>query len=126
MAFSAFETSVLAKFTELYGDQSPGLAAQLRVAQFARRENTGSGFFTDITVDRATPSVSCTSPLDGPSVTFDGKVVELELLLFLRDGYVCLLEGYSSTGEDTSSIDFASLPAQPISLRHPVLNDIND
>jgi hypothetical protein len=126
MAFSAFETSVLAKFAELYGGQSPGLATQLQVAQFARRENTGSGFFTDISVDRATPPVSCTSPLDGPSVVFDGMAEGLELLLFLRDGYICLLEGYSIAGEDTSSTDLASLPVLPMHLRHPILNDIND
>ncbi len=126
MALSAFETSVLARFAELYGDQSPGLAAQLAAAQFARRENTGSGFFTDLMVDRTMPPVSCTSPLDGPSVAFDGMTEGLELLLFLKDGYVCLLEGYSIAGEDTSSIDFAALAARPLPLRYPILNDIHD
>jgi hypothetical protein len=127
MSFSAFELSVLSKIAELYGDQSPGLVRQISLARFVKRENTGNGFFTDIAIDRqAVEPVRCTSPLDGPTVVFDGMEVGIDHLLFLKEGYVYLLEGYAVAGESTSSLDFDNMVPMPMSLRYPVQHDIND
>jgi hypothetical protein len=127
MDFSAFERSVLARFAELYGDQSADLARQIAVATFVKRENTGNGYFTDLAVDRqAAGPVKCSSPLDGPTVRFEGMTEGIDHLLFFKDGYVYLLEAYAVAGEDTSSIDFDNLTAQPMTLRYPILRDIND
>jgi len=127
MDFSAFERSVLAKFAELYGDQSSGLAKQLAVATFSKRENTGNGYFTDLVIDKvAVAPVRCASPLDGPTVRFDGMIEGIDHLLFLKEGYIYLLEGYAVAGEDTSSVDFDNLPVQPMTVRYPIRNDIHD
>jgi len=116
VAFSGFQLSALAEFADLYDEQVPGLAAQLEAAEFVKRENTGNGFFTDLNVDRSIAPVRCRSPIGGPMAKPGGIIKGIELLLFLKDGYVHLLEGYSVAGEDTSSIDFATLPALPMSL----------
>jgi hypothetical protein len=123
MDFSAFERSVLAEFADIYGEQAPGLVAQLDAAKFVRRENTSGGFFTEFTVDHSIAPVSCMSPIGGPMVMLDGVAERIDLLLFVRDGYACKLEGYSAAGEDMSSIDFAILPNLPITLRERPLDD---
>ena len=47
----------------------------------------------------------------------------IDLLLFVKDGYACKLEGHSAAGEDMSSIDLAILPNLPITLRQRPLDD---
>ena len=121
MGLSAFETSVLGKFVELFGERYPDLEKQIAIATLIKRENTGSGFFTDLAIDREVVApVSCTSPLDGPTVRFNGMTEGVDHLLFLKDGYIYLLEGYAVAGEDTSRIDFDTLSVQPMTLRYPV------
>ena len=127
MAFSSFEMSALAEFADIYDEQVSGLAAQLEAVQFVKRTNTGKGFFTDLAVDRSIAPVRCQSPIGGLTARPGGMVEGIDLLLFLKDGYVSLLEGFSVAGEDTSSMDFASLPSLPITIRQSIpIFDIDD
>ncbi len=107
MEFTELESRALALFADEYGSEFPGLAAQLASAHPTARENTRSGFFTDIAIDKnGFPLSHIDSPLDGLVVRPEGMRGNLELLLFFKDGYANLLEGYSVEGENTLAIDF--------------------
>lgn len=119
LELTQLERAALDSFGSTYALEAEGLAAHLRHAVVASRENTGGGFFADLTIDRnrARP-VICPSPLDNLMVRIDGMVGELELLLFFKDGYAYLLEAYSIQGEDTIAIDFESAAFRPITFGH--------
>lgn len=71
-----------------------------------KRENTGGGFFTTLSVPEATTAAGVPSPLGfNVCATIDGMAHGLGFLLFLEDGRLSLLEGYSVGGEDTLELD---------------------
>lgn len=110
--FSELEAAALRRFVEQYGAEFTSLAGQLAHARPVGRENTGSGFFTDIAVDRdaVSPLVTSLRAFDGPEVRVGTMTGALGLLLFVKDGFVNLLEGYSIIGEGTSSVDLVRDP----------------
>lgn len=110
--FTKLEIETLARLEASFGDVVPGLAAQLTNAKPVSRENTGTGFFTDIAVDRSAvpPMTEAPSPLDGPEVRVGKMSSALGLLLFIKNGYISLLEGYSIAAESTASTDLVSEP----------------
>jgi hypothetical protein len=79
---------------------------QLQSVVVEKRENTGGGFLTTLSVPESTTAVVVPSPL-GMNVyaSVDGMEYGLGLLLFLEDGRISLLEGYSVGGEDTTVLD---------------------
>lgn len=83
------------------------LSEQLQSAKVEKRENTGGGFFTTISVSSLAPAAIVSSPL-GLNVyaSVDGMEYGLGMLLFFEHGRMSLLEGYSIGGEDTSAIEF--------------------
>jgi hypothetical protein len=108
LTFSELEAAAFGLFVAHYETEVPGLAKQLAHAVPSSRENTGGGFFTELVVDRkAARPVVTSSPLDGPQVRIAPMAWPLELLLFFKDGYLHLLEGYSVSGEGTSSVDLS-------------------
>ena len=107
MEFTKLESAALALLIDEYGWEFPGLAGQLALTQPVKRENTGGGFFTDLAVDKnAIPMHSIGSPIDGVGVRPEGMKSKLEIMLFFKDGYAHLLEGYSIEGEGTKLVDF--------------------
>jgi hypothetical protein len=87
---------------------TPALEAQLKVVTVLRRQNTGAGFFTDLSTDHAL------APIDGARVIGSvwAKVGEFKqpmiFLIFLRDGFIHMLEG-ATTDDSTVDIDFSKL-----------------
>ena len=78
------------------------------------RENSGTGFFTELSVDS-----SLAAPLgsQGPLGHLATDLSELDhgmgFVVFLTTGYVSLIEGYSYE-EDTSAIDFSQAAFTPL------------
>jgi hypothetical protein len=112
LSFTKLEIEALARIEALFSDEVPGLAAQLANARPVSRENTGAGFFTDISVDQSAvaPIAAAPSPLDGPEVRVGKMSGTLGLLLFIKHGYVSLLEGYSTAAESTALTDLVNEP----------------
>jgi hypothetical protein len=105
--FTKLESAALALLVDEYGWEFPGLAGQLAFAHPVARENTGGGFFTDVAIDKnGILLTNVTSPIDGIGVRPAGMRTKLEIMLFFKDGFASLLEGYSIEGEDTSGVDF--------------------
>ncbi len=93
-----FEMSVLD--TILAGEHPvlEGLRGQLGVCRVRSRELTGCGFFTELLVDRASPA----APTNAEKLRIgdvSAKIAGLEhgagFVLFVNDGYLEMLEGYS-------------------------------
>jgi hypothetical protein len=91
-------------------DHSGALSEQLQSVTVEKRENTGAGFFTMISVSSLAPAAIVSSPL-GLKVfaSVDGMEYGLGMLIFFEHGRMSLLEGYSVGGEDTSGIEFGTV-----------------
>ena len=83
-------------------DALGGQQGQVRVAA---RENTGPGFYTTLDVPRGSPIKGVASPLGDVFATVVGLQHGMGFLLWLRDGHIHQLEGYSYE-ESTSGLDF--------------------
>lgn len=91
-------------------DHFSALSEQFKSLTVEKRENTGGGFFTTLSVSSLAPAAILSSPL-GLNVyaSVDGMKYGLGMLLFFEHGRMSLLEGYSVGGEDTSAIDFSQV-----------------
>ncbi len=114
MELNRIERAALEAFSTTYGDDIVGLRQQLQSVSVDARENTGGGFFTDISVADSAGPVTCPSPLDRLVVRIDG--VLLEFLLFFETGKAHLLEAYAVEGVATDEIDFDTAPFGDITL----------
>jgi hypothetical protein len=106
--FTILESSVLRAICEKESVDRDRIAleGQLSAAVLVSRENTGAGFYTSFTVDRgSTVPVGGERLRNGPAMRIDGLRHGMGFILWLKDGYAELLEGYSY-GESTSEIDF--------------------
>ena len=102
------EVATLAAIAGQYPEQEAGLLAQIQAARIVRRENSGAGFFTHLSVDRGSSKPVCLPDPIGnvwADVDIDGSQDAMTFLVFLEDGYICMLEG-ATTGGDTSGTDF--------------------
>jgi len=114
MEFNKLERATLETYGAIYGAEEPRLAAQLAAARPASRENSGAGFFTEVTVDRtACEKIITWGPLGRHYMHISGLDHGLGLLLFFNEGYLSLIEGYAQGGEDTNDIEFSSVEPGP-------------
>ncbi|SRR6266487_5862003 len=106
------EAAVLDKLLAKAGEPFDTLREQLAQASVSRREFSGVGFFTNFAIPpdadvRRTPGNAELGPLlaDHPQMEHGAG-----FLLFIREGVICLLEGYShgdaAWPEDTSKFTF--------------------
>jgi hypothetical protein len=98
--------SIFAEIPEL----APQLERQLSVATVTKRENTGVGFFTAISVPPTAVAIDRRKPLTGET---HARAPSLEhglgFVLFLEDGRIKTLEGFTYGSESTISLDLTSL-----------------
>ncbi len=104
---TALERAVLYKIVSQYPEASGVLSAQLSGLSVTGRENTGAGFYTRFAIDSQAPVASLASPIGDVAVKVDGLDHGIGFLLWLRDGYMNQLEGFSFE-EDTSDIDWTN------------------
>jgi len=83
-------------------DALAGLRERIRVTA---RENTGAGFYTTLDVPHSLPIKNIASPLGDVGATIVGLEHGMGFLLWLWDGHIHKLEGFSF-GESTFDIDF--------------------
>jgi hypothetical protein len=107
---NGLEETALRAIASEYVEVEPQLLAILRSCTVTGYENTGSGFFANLELDRDRfKPINLHSPLSEAFLRIDGMEYGIGCLIFLTDGYPALLEGYSLAGEDTSAIDFGAV-----------------
>jgi hypothetical protein len=107
--FTALEWAALREICRQQGEKSAVLEAQLATAMVIRRENSGAGLFTYLSVDRTTaPVTDSDRVLGNVAATIEGFKQPLLLMLFMKDGYADMLEG-ATIEDSTVAIDLASL-----------------
>jgi hypothetical protein len=105
------ETAVLHEICKQLGPQGrSALEAQIDGISVRHRENTGAGFYTHFSM-KAEPARQIHE--DTKECTVAAKINGLEnalgFILWLRDGYVDHLEGYTMALEGTAGMDLAAL-----------------
>ena len=85
---------------------APKFERQLSVATATKRENTGVGFFTSISVPPTAEPVERLDPLSGEThARLPGLEHGMGFVLFLDDGRIKTLEGFTYGSESTASLD---------------------
>lgn len=91
-----------------YQASADALGEQIATAQVTDFENTGAGFFSTVTVSPETPRLTEQSPLDAATGSVASIPHGMGFLVFLKDGYISLIEGYTYDGS-TVDLDFETV-----------------
>ncbi len=110
-AFTPLETAILQAACDRHPEHARVLRAQIATATINARENTGSGFYTDIEIDPGSPKFAPPKFLSDVLVTLAGGV-RLHCLVFARFGHLAMIEAFTMN-EDTGAIDFRTAPFSP-------------
>ena len=102
------ERAVLDAAAHDYQASSDGLREQMAVAQVTQFENTGAGFFSTVAVSPEAPRITDKSPLDAATGSVAGIEHGMGFLVFLENGHVALIEGYTYD-DSTVSLDFETV-----------------
>jgi hypothetical protein len=113
---SSLEQAVLDAIALQVPEVADALAGQQGKVRVTVRENTGAGFHTTLDASRGSPIRGVTSPLGDVGATIVGLQHGMGFLLWLRDGHIHQLEGYSYE-ESTSGIDFERVAFGPVGPR---------
>jgi hypothetical protein len=93
-----------------YPSSAHAIRLQIDRAQVAAFENTGGGFFSNLSVIGDVPLIDEKKhPLEGGNGTIPGMEYGIELLIWVSEGRLSMIEGYSHGGEPTAHIDFSSV-----------------
>ena len=102
------EQAILTAICSQYPAQK-ALTQQVAAARVCSRQNTGAGFFTRLEVDRIMPAVTgCGRALGYIHAEVHGLIYGMGFVLFLRDGYLDCLEGFTDQ-DSTEHLDLTSL-----------------
>ena len=104
--FTPLEQAVLHAICEKHAADRTMLEAQLSAATVLSRENTGAGFYSNLSVERGSmPVIGGERLRNGPTAKVDGLQHGMGFILWLKQGYVDCLEGFCYD-ESTAEIDF--------------------
>ena len=103
------EKAVLDAAAQDYPAYADSLRQQIETAQVTAFENTGAGFFSTVSVPIDAPRLPDKSPLDGAHGSVDGVEDAMGFIVFLEDGRLSQIEGYSRAIRSTVEIDFATV-----------------
>ena len=105
--FTALERAILDAICDGELENSVGLKRLLDTAQLVERDNTGHGFYTNLSVSRELPAVSVASPIHGPIAHMIdmGPGMLMGFLLWFAEGYPNCLEGYQFVDELGNEVD---------------------
>lgn len=110
MPFTELELAALHSIFSETPALTSDLERQLAAATVIERENSGGGFFTRIAVPDGTPRVTSPKVLGyDTQAQVDGLEFGFGFVLFMKNGYLHLLEGYAHGPENTASLDLKSL-----------------
>ena len=119
MDLNRLEHQALEALCRSWTQEYPALKQQIEAVCCVARENTGNGFFTILYVNpNQVTELTGPSPINGHFIRVDGLQYPIGLILFFKNGYLNLLEGYSVGGDDTSEINFSIARFEGIT-QHP-------
>jgi len=126
---NAFERAVLEKLLDGNHPVLAGLRAQLDACEVSSRELTGVGFFTHLEVDKSVERVA--TPRPRIQVLYVGaKISGLErgasFVLFVRGGYLYVLEGFSYDEPWPQEISEYSLHYEGPRTEDPAIDAVRD
>jgi hypothetical protein len=101
---SSLEQAVLNAIALQVPELADALAQHGKISVTARK-NTGAGFYTTFDASHHSPIEGVASPLGRVGTSVAGLKHGMGFLLWLRDGHIYQLEGFSYE-ESTSGIDF--------------------
>jgi hypothetical protein len=100
------ERAVLEITVEEYPISAEALRLQLASAQVESFENSGAGFFSNLFIDPAAPTVAERSPLAGAYGSVLGIDHGMGFIVFLESGRISFIEGYTHGDVSTADFDF--------------------
>lgn len=107
--FTALEKATLDEICRQEADHRAALEQQIATATVTRRENSGAGFFTHLSVDHSlAPIIGGKSVIGKVAVEIEGFEEPLLLMLFMKDGYADMLEGAAIT-DSTENVDLSAV-----------------
>ncbi|HKF52838.1 MAG TPA: hypothetical protein VKB26_11040 [Candidatus Acidoferrales bacterium] len=114
-SLTPLEHAVLRAICKEYPSDRAALEAQLATATVLRRENTGAGFFTYLSVERTSSNpIGGYRLRNGPNAKVEGLEHGMGFILWLKEGYINCLEGYAYAGSTTAiafdKVSFELLP----------------
>ncbi len=111
------ECAVLEAIARQVPDHTDALSRQLTQARVVARKNTGVGFYTTIDISSDGRICGITSPIGDVGTTVDHLQHGMGFLLWLKEGRMHELEGYSYAGESTSDLDFEHVHFEEVGPR---------
>ena len=111
------ERAVLEAIARQVPDYSNALSRQLTQARVIGRKNTGVGFYTTVDISSDDRVCGVTSPIGDVGATVDHLQHGMGFLLWLKEGRIHELEGYSYAGESTSDLDFERVHFETVGPR---------
>ena len=107
--FTQLEETVLASIFSETPNLASALKRQMAAATVTKRENSGAGFFTTIAVPITVVKVSSSVLGRETNARVQGLEHGMGFVLFLRDGRLATLEGYTHESTDTRLLDLEKL-----------------
>ncbi|OYU91389.1 MAG: hypothetical protein CFE29_00380 [Bradyrhizobiaceae bacterium PARB1] len=101
------EQEILAIAAAAYPASAETIRQQISTAYVVSYENSGSGFFSDLTVAATTPLLEEKSYLDAAYGNVAGVNEGMGFIVFLKDGRLSMIEGYCNGDDSTAGIDFS-------------------
>ena len=114
---SSLERAVLRAIATQLPKHAAAFEHQVSRASVIARENTRVGFFTTLSVASSELLEGLPSPAGDVAASVQGLKYGMGFLLWLKDGLIYQLEGYSNGGEDTSALDFANVEFHDVEAR---------
>ena len=102
------ERAVLEAAAHDYPASADVLREQIATARVANFENTGVGFFSTVELAGEARPLPNQSPLDAATGNAAGIPHGMGFLVFVEDGYVSAIEGYTFDGS-TVDLDFETV-----------------
>lgn len=101
------EREVLEITAAEYPGSAEALRQQIETARVISFENSGAGFFSDLTVADDAPALSEKSPLSAAYGSVLGIEDGMGFIVFLEDGRLSMIEGYCQGDSPSTVIDFS-------------------
>lgn len=109
------ERAVLGAVARAYPGSTRAIERQSATARVTHFENSGVGFFSNLTVDPDETLITGPTPLDAGHGWVDGVQELMGFLVFLEGGRLSMIEGYCYAG-GTEGLNFANAAFQLIPL----------
>jgi hypothetical protein len=100
------ERAALQRFSDIVQSEAKSIQSQSKTMKLIRRINTGSGFFSYLSVADKTLVMNMRS-VSGVAANVRGLKNPIVFVLFAKDGIITTLEG-AAVDESTVGIDFSN------------------